>query len=241
MHQRLVQLALLTALLLPWLGPSAVAGDAAGPRTVIAVPNDTQWNDPKALEEYLRIAKEDKTDLLFLGDSITAGWGWGGNGQVWDTFFKPLKAAHFGIGGDKTENLLWRTRNGELDGLHAKLVVLLIGTNNGGDSAEDVAAGIAAILKEVHARVPAAKMLVLGILPSGEKPNPQRDKNFRTNALVAKLSDGKRTVYLDIGDKFMNPDKSISKEVLGDFLHPSTKGYQIFAESIIDQVKKMLQ
>ncbi len=233
---RLLLLAALS-LVAPYL---LVAGDATLPRTAIAVENSTQWNDPKAHQDYIRIAKEDATDVVFFGDSITAGWGWGGNGQVWDRYFKPLKAAHFGIGGDKTENLLWRMRNGELDGLHAKLAVLLIGTNNGGDSAEDVAAGISAILAELHARMPGAKVLVLGILPSGEKPNPQRDKNARTNALVAKLADGKRIVYLDIGAKFLAPDQGISKEVMGDFLHPSAKGYQILAESIIAQVTAML-
>jgi lysophospholipase L1-like esterase len=232
---------LLIAALILTLSPALlVAGDATLPHTAIPVENGTQWNDPKAHQDYIRIAKEDKTDLVFFGDSITAGWGWGGNGQVWDMYFKPLKAAHFGIGGDKTENLLWRMQNGELDGLHAKLVVLLIGTNNGGDSAEDVATGISTILAELHTRMAAAKVLLLGILPSGEKPNPQREKNARTNALVAKHADGTHIVYLDIGGKFLGPDQSISKEVMGDFLHPSTKGYQIFAESIIAQVKKML-
>lgn len=240
MNHRLRPLLLIVALILTG-APALVAGDAAAPRTAIPVENSTQWNDPKAHQDYIRIAKEDKTDVVFLGDSITAGWGWGGNGQVWDQYFKPLKAAHFGIGGDKTENLLWRLRNGELEGLHAKLAVLLIGTNNGGDSAEDVATGISTILMELHARMPGAKVLLLGILPSGEKPNPQREKNARTNALVAKLSDGKHIAYLDIGGKFLAPDQSIAKEVMGDFLHPSTKGYQIVAESIIAQVEKMLQ
>jgi lysophospholipase L1-like esterase len=236
-HRPLPLLALLILALAPAL---LVAGDAVLPRTAIPVENSTQWNDPKAHQDYIRIAAQDKTDVVFFGDSITAGWGWGGNGQVWDTYFKPLKAAHFGIGGDKTENLLWRLRNGELEGLHAKLAVLLIGTNNGGDAAEDVATGISTILMELHARMPAAKVLILGILPSGEKPNPQREKNARTNALVAKLADGKRVAYLDIGEKFLAPDQSIAKEVMGDFLHPTAKGYQILAESIIAQVRTML-
>jgi lysophospholipase L1-like esterase len=68
-------------------------------------------------------------DLLFLGDSITDGWAKGGK-AIWDTRYAPLKAANFGIGGDKTEHVLWRLKNGNLTGIQPKVVVLMIGTNN---------------------------------------------------------------------------------------------------------------
>src|SRR5207248_5411926 len=90
---------------------------------------------------FVAIAKKGDADLLFMGDSITDGWRGGGK-KVWEANFAPLKAANFGIGGDRTQHVLWRIENGELDGIKPKLMVLMIGTNNGGDSKDDVALGI---------------------------------------------------------------------------------------------------
>jgi len=193
--------------------------------------------DPNRHEEFLKVAKAGGVDLLFLGDSITDGWRGGGQ-AVWNKYFAPLKAANFGISGDRTEHVLWRVMNGELEGITPKLIVLMIGTNNG-DSAEDVSAGIAAIIKECHARVPMAKFLLLGIFPRGEKPDG-RQRNERVNTIISKMADEQHLVYMDIGDKFLAPDKTLSKDIMPDFLHPNAKGYQIWADAIIDQVKKML-
>jgi lysophospholipase L1-like esterase len=202
-------------------------------------PRDDKW--VKTHEGYVGIAKKGGVDFLLLGDSITAGWR--GKGKAaYTEHFEPLKAANFGIGGDRTQHVLWRLQNGELDGITPKLCMLMIGTNNGKDSAEDVAAGITAIVKELQKKSPSTKILLLGIFPRGEKPNPGREKNDKVNAVVAKLDDGGKTVkYLDIGAKFLAEDKSISKDIMPDFLHLSEKGYAIWAEAVLPTVKELLR
>jgi lysophospholipase L1-like esterase len=201
-------------------------------------PRDAGW--VKRHEGFVEIAKKGGVDVLLLGDSITDGWR--GKGKAaYAEHFEPLKAANFGIGGDRTQHVLWRLQNGEFDGLTPKLVMLMIGTNNGKDSADDVAAGITAIVKEIQKKSPSTKILLLGIFPRGEKPNAGREKNDKVNAVVSKLDDGGKTVkYLDIGAKFMAEDKSITKEIMPDFLHLSEKGYGIWAEAVLPTVKELL-
>ncbi len=198
---------------------------------------------------FVEIAKKGDIDLLFLGDSITDGWrsaqndknGRGGK-KIWDATFAPLKAVNFGIGGDRTQHVLWRMENGELEGYKPKLCVLMIGTNNGGDSKEDVALGITTIVKEIQKRQPETKILLLGIFPRGAKADDKgRAKNNQVNEIVAKLDDGGKTVkYMDIGDKFLDEKKDLPADIMPDALHPNTKGYQIWADAILPTVKEMM-
>jgi len=178
-------------------------------------------------------------NLVFVGDSITDGWRGGGK-TVWQKNFGHYRPLNLGISGDRTEHVLWRLQNGELDGYQARLFVIMIGTNNGGNTAQDVAAGIEAIVKEIEKKQAQARILLLGIFPRGDKPNPHREKNDETNKIIAKLDDGKRIKYLDIGDKFLNADKTMSKDIMPDFLHPNLKGYEIWADAILPSVKQML-
>ena len=211
---------------------------ADGPRTTVPVEKDRNRHD-----QFLTVAKAGGVDLLFIGDSITDGWRNAGK-AVWDQFFAPLKAANFGIGGDRTEHVIWRLRNGELEGIRPKLAVIMIGTNNGGDSAEDVAAGIKTIIADLQERSPGTRILLLGIFPRGEKPEGARLKNEQVNKLIsayASPNDPKRIVYMDIGAKFLTPDQILGKDIMPDALHPNAKGYQIWAEAIIDMVKQQLQ
>jgi len=178
-------------------------------------------------------------NLVFVGDSITDGWRSTGK-TLWQKNYAPYKALNLGISGDRTEHVLWRMKNGELDGYKARLFVIMIGTNNGGDSAPDVAAGIEAIVAEIKAKQPQARILLLGIFPRSETADAARNKNDEVNKLVAKLDDKKTLKYLDIGDKFLKPDKSMGKDIMPDFLHPSAKGYDIWAKAIADSVKQLI-
>jgi lysophospholipase L1-like esterase len=201
-------------------------------------PRDANWT--KRHEGFVEIAKKGGVDFLLMGDSITDGWRGKGK-SVYAENFEPLKVANFGIGGDRTQHVLWRLQNGELDGITPKLCMLMIGTNNGKDSAEDVAAGITAIVKELQKKSPATKVLLLAIFPRGEKPNPGREKNDKVNTMIAKLDDGGKTVkYLDIGGKFLAEDKSISKDIMPDFLHLTEAGYKLWADAVLPTVKEML-
>lgn len=179
-------------------------------------------------------------DLVFVGDSITDGWR--GRGKAtWQKDYAPLKALNLGISGDRTQHVLWRLQNGELDGYHAKLFVIMIGTNNRTDPAESVANGIQAIIKEIHAKQAQAKILLLAIFPRGEKANELRTKNEAVNAIIAKWDDGKNLRYLDIGPRFLAEDKvTLPKDIMADFLHPGAKGYEIWAEATAPLIKEML-
>ncbi|MEI6232476.1 MAG: GDSL-type esterase/lipase family protein [Planctomycetota bacterium] len=197
--------------------------------------------NPERHTGFLAVAKKGDIDLLFMGDSITDGWRGRGK-KIWDANFASLKAANFGISGDRTQHVLWRIQNGELEGFKAKLVVLMIGTNNGGDSKEDVALGITTIVQETQKRQPDAKVLILGIFPRGKLADDKaRAKNALVNEIVAKMDDGgKKIKYLDIGDKFLDDKKNLPADIMPDALHPNEKGYQIWADAILPTVKEML-
>jgi lysophospholipase L1-like esterase len=217
---------------------AATISAADGPRPTIPVEKN-----PERHQQFLEIAKAGNIDLLFLGDSITDGWRSTGK-AVWEQYFAPLKAANFGISADRTEHVIWRLRNGELDGIHPKLVVLMIGTNNGADPVEDVALGIKTIIGDIQQRSPGTRILLLGIFPRNELPGGGRQKNEAVNKIIAGYAnpnDPKKVVYLDIGDRFLSPDKVLSKDIMPDSLHPNAKGYQIWAEAIINPVKQLLQ
>jgi lysophospholipase L1-like esterase len=193
-------------------------------------------------EQFLKRAKEGKVDVLFLGDSITQGWG--GN-AVWQKHYAPLQAANFGIGGDTTQNVLWRITNGELEGIAPKVVVLMIGTNNfglHGDGPEAVVKGIAAVVAALRKKLPASRILLLGIFPRDEKPNTDaRRKIQKVNSEIAKLEDRKAVRFLDLGARFLSADGSIAKDVMPDFLHLSEKGYQIWADGMDPLLKELVR
>jgi lysophospholipase L1-like esterase len=194
-------------------------------------------------KQFLEIAKKGNVDVFFLGDSITQGWEGAGK-EAWKKNFEPLKAANFGIGGDQTGHVLWRLTEGkELEGIHPKVAVIMIGTNNtGGHKAEDIAGGIEAIVAELRKQRPECKILLLGIFPRSPKPTDAvRTKIKDINTRISKLDDGKHVFYRDIGDKFLQPDGTLSKDIMPDYLHLSPKGYEIWAEAIKPDVEKLLK
>ena len=210
----------------------------------------------KRHESFNEISKKGEAQLVFLGDSITHGWE--GKGKaVWEKHWAPLKAANFGIGGDRTEHVLWRLENGNFDGLKPKAIVLMIGTNNTGHqgrpqkelngavyecTAEQTAEGIKAILAQLRKKCPDAKILVLGIFPRGADKNDKfRQQNEATNAIVKGFADGQKVFFLDVGSKFLEPDGTLSKTIMPDLLHPNEKGYQIWSDAIKTDVLALLR
>lgn len=193
-------------------------------------------------EKFLALAKEGKARLVFLGDSITAGWG--GNQAIWKTHFGKHDPVNFGIGGDRTQHVLWRLENGELDGLKPKALVLMIGTNNiGGDTAEGITKGVTKIVEFIRTKSPETKILLLAIFPRGKdavRGQPPA-KLKQINTALAALDNGSTIHFMDIGDRFFEPDGTLSKEVMPDFLHLSAKGYQIWADAISAKVDELMQ
>lgn len=181
---------------------------------------------------------EGKIDIAFVGDSITARWG----GENWQKNWGQYRAVNMGIGGDRTQNALWRLQNGDLDGYEAKLFVVMIGTNNMWGKtakAEDAAAGVKAILDMIQSKQPKAKILLMSILPTGEKPNPGRELRMAVNELISKFAGG-QVEYMDISGKYLQADGTISKELMHDYLHLASKGYDVWAEAINGKVKEIV-
>jgi lysophospholipase L1-like esterase len=170
--------------------------------------------------------------LVFDGDSITENWKNFGR-QIWEERYAKFNAVDFGIGGDRTQNLLWRLTHGQGEGMHPKLVVLMIGANNIRMHADQIEEGVTAVVKAYRKCFPDAVILLQGILPRNEKADdPLRATARKVNETIAKLDDGKQVIFIDFGSKFLQPDGSISRDIMPDFLHPSEKGYQIWADAI---------
>ncbi len=199
------------------------------------------------------LAKKGDIDVYFLGDSITDFWsnpssrGPSQGRRVWDYYYAPIKAVNFGISADNIEHVLYRVMNGEFDGVHPKVVVLLIGTNNFGHSPETTpeedAGGIKHLIDVMHEKSPQTKFLLLGIFPRADATatrNNLMPKIKATNALLAKMDDGKTIRFLDIGDKFLAADGTLPRDVMPDSLHPSEKGYRIWAQAMNPTLFEML-
>jgi lysophospholipase L1-like esterase len=234
-------------------GPPAVVGvpgggpgpgRGRGPLPPLGPATEPRPRDDARHQSFLEVAKAGNIDLLFVGDSITDWWRQANRGlPVWDEYFAPLKAANFGIAGDTTQGVLWRMQNGELDGFHAKTIVLMLGTNNiNRNQNDDIAEGDRAIVQEFLKRQPDAKVLLLGIFPRGAAPDNAFRASIKTiNERLATLADNQRVFYMDIGDRFLTADGTLTPEIMPDGLHPSTAGYRIWADAIIGKVKELLQ
>lgn len=182
-------------------------------------------------------------ELIFLGDSITQGWETTGR-AAWEKHFSPRRAANYGFGGDSTQHVLWRVRNGEFDGISPKAIVLLIGTNNsrhGDFTPEQIAAGIRAILDALAEKCPRSKVLLLGILPRGpDATDPWRRKCEAVNALLPALADGRRVHFLNVNSQLIADDGVLTRDIAPDLLHLSARGYAILAEALEPQLRPWL-
>ena len=155
---------------------------------VTPVPREDNWMNRH--ESFNKRAKEGNVDLVFIGDSITQGWEGGGK-EAWARAFEARHPANMGFSGDRTQHVLWRLDHGEVDGIKPGIAVVMIGTNNSnGDdhTAPEIAEGITAIVAKLRAKLPDTKVLLLGVFPRGEKPNPQREKLSQVNAAIARLT-----------------------------------------------------
>lgn len=181
-------------------------------------------------------------DIAFIGDSITQGWEGAGK-AVWDKYYGNRKCLNLGVGGDRTQHVLWRFEHGQLDGIKPKAAVVMIGTNNsnGADNTEkEILEGVTLIVDQIRQRLPETKILLFGIFPRGKTFSNQRGKVLQVNEALEKLDDGKSIFYLDIGSKLVEKDGSIVPDMMRDALHPGSKGYEIWAESMEPKLKELL-
>lgn len=195
----------------------------------------------RIIENNAKANKSPETiKLVFDGDSITDGWQGRGR-RIYDEHYAKIGVFDFGLSGDRTQNLLWRLYNGQVDKVRPRLVVLLIGTNNigFGEKPEDAAAGVKAVVEEYRKRLPESVILLQAVFPRGQSPQDQaRPKIDTLNREIAKLADGEKVVFLDLGEKFLNPDGSVNADLMPDFLHPNEKGYAVWADAIQPVIDK---
>jgi len=212
-----------------------LANDAVNP-----VPRSDQWWMQRHQSMNERV-KQGNVDLIFIGDSITHGWEGAGK-EVWEAYYGHRNAVNLGIGGDRTQHVLWRLDNGNIDGIDPKLAVIMIGTNNAGpNEPEETAEGIKAILTKLRDRLPKMKIVLLAIFPRGETPeDPLRQKNEKVNKLIAQFCDGEMVKFVDIGSAFLTIDGVLPKEIMPDLLHPNARGYSIWAAAIEPYVAEVL-
>ncbi len=191
-------------------------------------------------------AKQDDINVLFMGDSITDFWSRSstnmGGKVVFDKYYGDMKVANFGISGDTTQGVLYRLRDGEGQGFKPRAIMLMIGTNNTSrNSPPEIAEGIGAVVLEMRKDFPDAKILLLGVFPRSTPDSPLRPAIAEINQRIAKLHDGKHVFYLDIGSKFLDAEGRIPRDVMNDGLHPTTKGYEIWAEAVKEPLANLLK
>jgi lysophospholipase L1-like esterase len=203
---------------------------------------ENNWQERHKLLNKRASEAGEKAQVVFIGDSITQGWEGEGK-DVWTKYYSHRNAVNLGIGGDRTQHVLWRLENGNLAGLKPKAIVLMIGTNN--SNAEDntpgqIADGIAAIVKRLRTELPDTKILLLAIFPRSENYTAQRGKLAMINQVVRRQTDDKNVFWVDFGHQYLRDDGTMPRELMPDFLHLSKRGYEIWAEAIEDQLSQII-
>ena len=198
----------------------------------------SKWWGTRCLEKRNEIVDGGKVeyDVVMVGDSITHRWEReGGEGrQLFAELKKTYRVLNLGYGGDRTQHVIWRMENGELEGYTAKLFTVMIGTNNRDKDPSAVAAGVKRILDIIRAKHPEAKIVLMPIFPRGGKADdPRRVANESVNVLIKPYADGATVRWLDFNSKFFNAEGQLTKEVMNDLLHPNEKGYQIWMDAIL--------
>jgi len=254
MQKRIISLALLTCLV---SFHSGVAGIQAVQPTRAVTPVNTAVMPASRLEndsydwwarhaDVLRLKDKIDPEIVLIGDSITHFWGGEPkashvNGPMaWKSVFSSYRVLNLGFGWDRTQNVLWRLNHGELDGLHPRVIVIHIGTNNTSETpnarkntAPEIAEGIAAICASVRAKAPGARIILMQVFPRQEKPDhPRRVLIAETNRLLVEFARTNQVELVDIGPQMLKADGILSKELMPDFCHPSEKGYQIWGEAL---------
>jgi lysophospholipase L1-like esterase len=209
-------------------------------------------NSMTAHEQLLQKAKKGGIDIYFEGDSITRRWGASDYPELlanWNKNFFGWNAADFGWGADRTQNILWRLDNGELDGVNPKVIVLLAGTNNVGntvppdgdaDKVADITRGIQAIVQTMQNKAPAATILLMGIFPRNDNMAVMPTIN-KINANLARFAEGNKVRYLNINDKLADASGKLFPDMMNpDNLHPTVNAYQLWADALKPALTELL-
>jgi lysophospholipase L1-like esterase len=194
-------------------------------------------------QEIVDSQKEINPEYVLIGDSITHQWeGLAKKNQhLWKELWENHRVINMGFGWDRTQNVLWRLENGEVENIHPTWIIVNIGTNNftktihsRANSPEEISQAIALIAEKLRRKSPDSKILVMGVFPRLQTPqNPPASAITQLNKLTAKAVEGKPNVYfLDIGEQLLQPDGTVSKEIFFDGTHLTFQGYAIWGQSL---------
>ncbi len=226
----------------PSPAPAASTAEAKPPRTPQSAVAPVNRNERRHIEFMARM-QQGPVGLLLIGDSITDFWPRRGE---W-TWLKlaPYQPANIGISAERTEDVIWRLENGELDGIAPKVVMIMIGTNNLGhfpdEKPEWVAGGVKRIVTLIREKLPASRILVLAIFPRATPGSALRERVAATNLLLASLADGQQVRFLDIGARFLDANGEIPSAIMPDKLHPGPKGYEIWLDAVAPTLTELMR
>ena len=225
------------------LGKTVLGAEEDFGYQLVTTPQLSQ-NYVQRIQEKTAQAEKEGKDIKFVmvGDSITHFWEQAGS-EVYNANYAKYHPLNLGFAGDRTQNILYVIEKTDIfSKIDPQLVMLLIGVNNfgwnqGGPIA--TADGIRLCVRALKKKAPNAKILLLGIFPSGNTPNDQnRAKISATNEIIRKFADNETIFYEDLGPKFLTKDGILERDIMADFLHPTAKGYQIWADAIRPYVEK---
>jgi lysophospholipase L1-like esterase/predicted esterase len=216
------------------------------------IENDSyNWWDRHA--EVLRIKDSINPEIVMIGNSITHYWGGEpgrknedgtprkpNGGESWNSLFGRYRVLNMGFGWDRTQNVLWRLDHNELDGLHPRLVVINIGTNNTSqtknarmNTAPEIVEGISSVVKRVRSKVPGARIILMAVFPREESAsNPRRLLINEINRELAKFAKEQSITLVDISSGMLASDGTFMRGMTSDFCHPTEIGYKVWADAL---------
>ncbi len=201
-------------------------------------------------ENVLAEIKESSPQLIMIGNSITHGLDDENNIEFWDKYLNAYNTVNMGFGGDRTENVIWRLENGEIDGINPKVATLMIGTNNtDGNNFEEVtqpeelAEGIWKICTIINEKLPDTEIALLAIFPYGYKPEVYRNKLIqKTNDIIRTYPEKNSKIHFyDVNHVLEHEDGSLIHELMPDYLHPNTEGYRLIFDELAPEIEKLMK
>ena len=207
-------------------------------------PDANMWYQSKH-QKLLNQTKQFGSEIqaVFLGSTFISAWTMFGK-EIWKDYYQKHQSYNYGVWGDRSENILWRIENGELDGLQPKLIVLEIGHWNiakGEDSSADIAKATQIILEKLLKKLPNTKILLISIIPCDQQEDHMQ-KIDEINNIIKNNSDDSKIFYLDVAKYFRNESGQLIDEY---YYHGMSligkKGYQKWHEIMKPMFEKLLQ
>lgn len=213
----------------------------------LSVKGEGEWWIERHQTILSRLEKD--PELILIGNSIFHSLDNENRQEVWEKYLDQYRAVNMGFSGDRTENVIWRLQNGSIDNINPKVAVILIGTNNTDgnhylniSTPEELAGGIWKICEIVQEKLPDTKILIMGILPYGYKPNHRNNINKATNSLVSRFPDKNPHIsYVEISQIYLDNEGKVNNELMPDYLHPNPAGHLLMFEALEKDIAKLMK